>query len=339
MTRSQEEIDKFLDDKLTEAESQIDKMFARRLKELLGQLAQMYAKYGNNGEMSFTDLNRYNRFQKEMKVMAEAIGEDYKQLQKDIQSLMEYQYIENYLRTAFVLEFAAQTEMGFGVPSSETIKAAIVNPIDLLTLPQLMESNRREITRRLQMDISQGLLAGEGYSDIAARIEKSVNFSKVKARRVARTEGHRVQTTARMESAKEAAKHANMTKMWMSGLDSRVRTAHRKLDGKVLDMDGIFVSTAGGKGQGPGVMWNASDDCNCRCTLVYLANGKKPEVRRARNEEDAGYQQKLTHRIEKYMNDGLSHSAAEKKAKKEILPPSLVIPYQTYEEWRKTLSK
>jgi SPP1 gp7 family putative phage head morphogenesis protein len=337
MTRSQEEIDKFLDDKITKAEKDIDKMFARRLKELLGQLAQMYAKYGNKGELSFTDLNRYGRFQKEMKVMAEAIGEDYKQLQNDIQGLMEYQYIENYLRTAFLLEFAAQTEMGFGVPNLDTVKAAIVNPIDLLTLPQLMESNRREITRRLQMDISQGLLAGEGYSDIAARIEKSVGFGKVKARRVARTEGHRVQTTARMGSAKEAAKHANMTKMWMSGLDSRVRTAHRKLDGTVVGVDDIFVSTAGGKGQGPGVMWNASDDCNCRCTVVYLVNGMKPALRRARNEEDPAYQLKLAHRIEKYMGEGLTHSAAEKKAKKEISPPSLVIPYQTYEEWRKKL--
>jgi len=337
MTRSQEEIDKFLDEQITSAENAIDKMFARRLKELLAQLTEMYAKYGTKGELSYTDLNRYNRFQKEMKIMVAGLNEDYKQLQKDIQSLMETQYLENFLRTAFVLEFASQVEMGFGVPSLETVKAAIVNPIELLTLPNLMESNRNEIVRRLQMDISQGLLAGEGYSQIAARIEKSVGFGKVKARRVARTEGHRVQTTARMDSAKEAAKHANITKMWMSGLDSRVRTAHRKLDGKVLDMDGIFVSTAGGKGQGPGVMWNASDDCNCRCTLVYLTNGKKPEVRRARNEEDPAYQLKLAHRIEKYMNDGLTEKAAEKKAKKEILPPSLVIPYQTYEEWRKKL--
>lgn len=338
MTRSQEEIDKFLDDKITTAESEIDKMFARRLKELLSQLTTMYAKYGNEGELSFTDLNRYNRFQKEMKVMATAINEDYKQLQKDIQALMETQYLENYLRTAFLLEFAAQTEMGFGVPSLDTIKAAIVNPIELLTLPKLMESNRNEIVRRISMDISQGLLAGEGYSKIAARIEKSVDFSKVKARRVARTEGHRVQTTARMDSANIAAEHANLKKMWMSGLDSRVRTAHRKLDGTVIAVNALFTSTAGGKGLGPGVMWNASDDCNCRCTVVYLVNGKKPELRRARNEEDPAYQQKLAHRIEKYMNDGLSHSAAEKKAKKEILPPSLVIPYMTYEEWRGKIS-
>jgi len=337
MTRSQEEIDKFLDDQITKAESQIDKMFARRLKELLGQLAQMYAKYGDGEELTFTDLNKQGRFKKEMKVIVEALGEDYRKLMEDIQALMEYQYIENYLRTAYVMEFAAQTELGFGVPSLETIKAAIVNPIDLLTLPQLMETNRREITRRLQMDISQGILAGEGYAKVAARIEKSVGFGKVKAKRVARTEGHRVQTTARIESAKVAAKHANLTKMWMSGLDSRVRTAHRKLDGKVVGIDDIFVSTAGGKGQGPGVMWNASDDCNCRCTLVFLVNGIKPEVRRARNENDLGYQQKLAHRIEKYMNNGLTEKAAEKKAKKEILPPSLVIPYQTYEEWRKKL--
>lgn len=336
--KNQNEIDKYLDELISKAERKIDKMFARRLKELLLQLSQMQLKYSSGKELTFTDLNKYHRMNKEMAIIAKAIDKDFRQLLKDIQSLMETQYVENYLRSAYVYEFEAQETMGFGMQSLETVQKAILNPIEFLTLPKLLESQRNELVRRIATDIAQGLLAGEGYSDIANRIEKSTNFSAKKARRVARTEGHRAQVQGRLDSAEKAAKHAKLTKMWDGTLDSRTRKAHRKLDGTVIERDALFVSTAGGKGVAPGLMFSAADDVNCRCSVLFLVNGKKPEVRRARNEEDPKYQQKLADRIDKYMEQGLTAKQAEKKAKKEIRPPSYVIPYQTYEEWKKGLS-
>ncbi|MCP3741453.1 phage minor head protein [Rossellomorea sp. BNER] len=338
MTRNQNEIDKFLDDKITNAEREIDKLFASRLKELLLQLSNMYHKYTSGKDLSHTDLNKYNRFKKEMALMAEAIDQDYRLLLKEIQALMEAQYIENYLRSAYLYEFEAQETMGFGVPSLNVVRKAIENPIELLKLSKLLEGQRNEIVRKISTDIAQGLLAGESYSDISFRIEKSVMFSAKKARRVARTEGHRTQVQGRLDSAKKASKHVEFKKMWDGTLDGRTRTAHRKLDGTIVDFDGIFVSIAGGKGIAPGLMFNASDDCNCRCSVLFLVNGKKPEMRRSRNEEDPAYQKKLANRIEKYMNEGLTHTQAEKKAKREIKPPSLVIPYQSYEQWYKKIA-
>ncbi|MCQ6275755.1 hypothetical protein JMM81_12390 [Bacillus sp. V3B] len=141
-----------------------------------------------------------------------------------------------------------------------------------------------------------------------------------------------------MDSAKVASKHAKLDKMWDGTLDSVTRKAHRKLDGTVVGFDGVFVSIAGGKGVAPGFMFNAADDINCRCSVLYLVNGKKPEVKRARNEESPKYQKKLADRIEKYMFDGLTAKQAEKKAKREIKPPSLVVPYQSYEDWVNTLT-
>lgn len=334
---NQNEIDKYLDRLISKAESQIEKMFARRLKELLFWLREMYRKYSSGKELTFTDLNKYNRLQKEMALMAKVIGEDYKELQKLIQNMMETQYVENYLRSAYIYEFAAQETMGFGMPTLKQIQEAIANKIPQLTLSSILENNRNELVRRISMDISQGLLAGESYTDIADRIEKSVGFSSIKARRVARTEGHRAQVQGRLDSAEKASKHANLKKMWDGTLDSRTRKAHRKLDGTVVDFDGVFVSSAGGKGIAPGLMFSAADDINCRCSVLFLVNGQKPEVRRARNELDPEYQKKLAERIEKYMLDGLTAKQAEKKAKKEIKPPSLVVPYQSYEEWANKL--
>ena len=73
--------------------------------------------------------------------------------------------------------------------------------------------------------------------------------------------------------------------------------------------------------------------------VFYLVNGKCPKLRRGRNYEDPVYQQKLADRIDMYMEDGLTEKQAEKKAKKEIKPPSLVIPYKSHEEWKKTLGR
>lgn len=304
MTRSQEEIDKFLDKKIASAEKEIDKMFANRLKEILFQLSKMYTKYGDKGTLSYTDLNKYGRFQKEMKAMSEAIGGDFKQLEKDIQGLMETQYIENFLRTAFLLEFASQVEMGFNVPSITAVKEAIMNPIDLLKLPALMEFNRKEVTRRIRIDISTGLMAGEGYAEIAERIEKSLGFGSVKARRVARTEGGRAQSLGRLDSFNQGSEYAKIDKVWLATLDERTRHSHRKLDGKSADKDGYFHYN-GHKALAPRLFMVASLDINCRCSFMGKVNGKLPELRRERLESGK----------------------------------SAVIPFQTYDEWYKKKNK
>ncbi|MFJ7681147.1 hypothetical protein [Peribacillus butanolivorans] len=59
-------------------------------------------------------------------------------------------------------------------------------------------------------------------------------------------------------------------------------------------------------------------DINCRCSVLYLVNGKRPEL------------------IDKYMEDGMTEKQALKKAKEEIKPNSLAIPYMSYKDWYKS---
>ena len=136
-------------------------------------------------------------------------------------------------------------------------------------------------------------------------------------------------------AAEKASKNVDMQKMWDATLDTRTRPAHRKLDGTVKSMDGLYKSPTGAIGPQPGMMMSPKDDCNCRCSLIYLVDGKKPEIKRARNYEDPDYQQKLANKIEKYMIEGYTESQATKLAQKEVTPPSLRVPYMAYEEWYK----
>ncbi|AWI35729.1 phage minor head protein [Bacillus safensis] len=302
---NQNEIDKLLDDMIAEDAKKIDAVFAQRLKEINQQIAALYAKYSIDGKLSMADLNKYNRFKKEMERMTEESSKAFKTVIIIVEALAAKQFLENYMRSAYLYEIEAAVKMGYTLPTTAMIQQAILNPIAELTLSALYKRHRDDYVRQIQISIAQGIQAGEDYSKIAKRIERSTEFARKKARDVARTETHRVQVLGRMKSAEQASKHANLEKTWNSTLDLKTRLGHRKLDGKTAK-NGLFVSIYGGVGPAPGHMNNAKDDINCRCTVSFKVNGKMPDTRRARKG---------------------GSGAGE------------VIPYQTYEEWYKTIER
>lgn len=335
---NQFDIEKLLDIALAKAESDLAAVFAKRLKTILFQVAEMFRKYSVNGELSFTALNNYNRYQKEMKLIGELLTDDYRSIVKMIQEEMEYQYVGKYLMTAYIVEMSVTdgTDMGFSIPSAATIKEALLNPIEFLRLPKILEQHRNDTVRRINIELAQGLIAGEGYATIAKRLEKEFGFSSKKARLVARTESGRSRSVAAEKVFEQASQYAKMEKVWTSMLDHRVRQSHRFLDGKGADKDGLFhyktnKTTAPRLWIGPD---SAALSIQCRCVLLMKVNGKLPEQRRERDYMDDKYQQKLADRIDKYMVD-MTYNQALKKAQKEIKPPSRVIPFVSYDEWYK----
>lgn len=334
---NQLEIEEILDKLLAAAELSLQVVFAKRLKTILRQVALMYRKYEKNGELSFTELNKYNRFQKEMKLIGEMFTEDYKQVIKEIQDQSSNQFVSKYLMTAYIIEMGVKdgTDMGFDIPSVGVINEALLNPIAELTLPKVFEQHRNEIVRKIKIELAQGMIAGEGYATMAKRIEKAVGFSQKKARLVARTEVGRARSIAAEKVMEKASEYADMGAIWMSMLDHRVREAHQELDGKKTDKKGYFHYKAW-KAKAPRLWGIASMDIQCRCVKLLLVNGLIPEYRRERDYMDDKYQQKLADKIDKYMaNDGLTYKQALKKAQKEIQPPSRVIPFISYDEWYK----
>lgn len=301
---TQNDIDKLLDRMIEQTERDIDVVFAKRLKAIHDHIAKLYRKYSDGESISRTDIYKYNRFESEMEFLKENIHADYKDLYRRINNLMKSSYVENYLRSGQIYEFAAQTPMRYTIPRMETVEQAILNPIKDLTLSALMNQHRNEIIRNIRLEIAQGIQAGEDYATMARRIEDRVNFSSVKAKRVARTEAGRVQTVSRLNSGEQASEYADLTKTWASTLDLKVRPAHRRLDDQEADEDGLF-HYRGMTARGPHLWGNPSMDINCRCTILFLVNGKRPELRRARVEGQG----------------------------------NVVIPYQSFNDWYKGLRK
>ncbi|WNN74353.1 hypothetical protein RKS58_13195 [Lysinibacillus capsici] len=94
---NQQEINRILDDLEAKAERDIEIVFAQRLKTILSQMLEMHKKFGKNGQATWTDVNKYNRFNQEMKLIAQQLNADYKEIIKLIQASQERLYIERYL--------------------------------------------------------------------------------------------------------------------------------------------------------------------------------------------------------------------------------------------------
>lgn len=329
------EIHKAIEKLIAEAETEVEELLAKRLESILSDLNKLYAKFVTSDESSYTDLNKYNRLSKELERIAQQLNEDYRKIVKMIEYSNQRIYVENYLMLAYLFEVYQSTEMGFSIPSEDVVAAALINPIEFLTLPKILENHRNEIIRKLHIEISQSLLSGEGYWKMAKRIENAVGFSQKKARLVARTEGGRAMALADDFVTEQASKYCNITKVWLSALDHRVRISHRKLDGKESDKNGFFHYN-GMKSTGPHMWGVAKMDINCRCVTIKKINGQIPSVRRGRDYRDDEYQEKLANKIDELMADeGMTYAQALNQAIKVVQPPSKNIPYQTYEEWKK----
>jgi SPP1 gp7 family putative phage head morphogenesis protein len=329
------EIEEFLDRLAKDLESDIEAVFNRRLRAIINEIAQIYEKYADKeGIVSWTDINRYNRLRKELERIHNQLNETYQEIVSTIQESTEYIFLEGYMRSMYLYEMTSQTSMRVTLPSIQVIRQILKNPIEELTLPKTLEPHRNEIIRRINIEIAQGIQAGESYPQMVKRIQNAVKFSRKKAIRVVRTEAGRARSMANIKATEQASKYAKMTGVWLSALDLRVRRQHRELDGKETDKDGYF-HYRGLKAKGPHLWGTPEMDINCRCVRINKINGKFPIYRRGRNYMDPDYQRKLADRIDKYMEEGLTYKQALKKADKEIKPPSIVMDYVTYDDWYK----
>ncbi len=131
---------------------------------------------------------------------------------------------------------------------------------------------------RLAATLSEGVEAGESIRQLSARVRQTMSLPGVRgqAERIARTEVHNAASAARLEGYKQSG--VVPKKKWHATLDARVRDNHRKLHGKVVDVDDVF-KLRGLRAQAPGQFGVAAEDINCRCAIT-------PVVARA---DDVGF--------------------------------------------------
>ena len=149
------------------------------------------------------------------------------------------------------------------------------------------------LKRSIRAELSRGVANGSTWNEIAGKIAKGMNSpfntSINNAIRIARTEGHRVQQRASLESMIAAkAMGADIVKQWDSTLDGETRPHHRMLDGQIREVEEYF-EIDGLKALAPGHFGRAKEDCNCRCYMLQRARWDLDEDELNELKERAAY--------------------------------------------------
>lgn len=207
-----------------------------------------------------------------------------KQLEKQISGVLDnlqgknFNSIASYLQTCYETGFVGNMYdmQGQGVPlvipiDEGQVLKAVQKTGDDFKLSDKLSGNTTELKKQVKSELQRGFASQLSYADIARNISNYGQADMNRSMRIARTEGHRVQSEARLDSMYAAKKKgADIVKQWDATLDGQTRPNHRQLDGQIRELDEPF-EVGGMKVDCPGGFGIASEDCNCRCCVLQRA--------------------------------------------------------------------
>jgi HK97 family phage portal protein len=166
---------------------------------------------------------------------------------------------------------------GAGLNALDDIGAGIdfdmLNPRVISALRRLAQRFAKRVTETtwnaLKAALEEGLKAGEGADQLAARVEQTMQLRiNQSAGAIARTETMSAITQGSLEGWRQGGVEQ---KTWIATFDDRVRDSHADAHGQTVGIDDNFtVGTA--EGPGPGQMDEAGEAINCRCTMLAIQN-------------------------------------------------------------------
>ena len=285
-----------LDVRLGKYESTVKKFYRESLDTIRLDMAKLYERYSVNGELTLAEMTKYNRLSHLDKQLNEVLGTSANRSKALAEKLARVEYEEGFYRFAWAIDQESGVALRWGLLNPSTVTASVANPLREIAATRLRADGRTKIRRT----ITQGLIRGDSFPRMMRGIRESINGTAADALRIVRTEGQRAQVLGQMDTYDKARDlGVEVTDIWDATLDSRTRTSHGALDNVPAETDegGVYWNTAVGRVAGPTQSGVASFDINCRCRVTGGIQGYEPKLRRVRGEG--------------------------------------VVPYKTYDEWRK----
>lgn len=129
----------------------------------------------------------------------------------------------------------------------------------------------QDVTKEhLRRTVSKGVTAGLSVGEVAKAIRATQGFSKMRSKRIARTETHSVANFS-THKAVESTPLKHLTKEWVATIDERTRVAHASptVNGQKRDMNQDF-RVGGAPMAYPGdPRGGAANVIHCRCIAIY----------------------------------------------------------------------
>lgn len=288
--------------KLTHRDRELAKLTLQREDSLLKKLKKVYKSAFTSvkqvvQQMLGIKLPTQSQIHqmKYQKQLAKNLQQALKPLKSNnISTFKEYlkeSYNNGYIGTLYALQ-------GHGVPlllpvDQRQMLKAISLTNDNIKLSKKLYKDIDNLANTVRHEITRGIAVGASYQDIARNISYRGNVSINNAMRMARTEGGKIASEAKLEAMHEAkSKGVDIVKVWCSALDGKPRReTHLQLDGTAIGIDEYFVTADGKKALAPLLFNDPSEDCNCHCTLL-----ERP--RSALGEKNTRYSNDLGENIE-----------------------------------------
>lgn len=135
-----------------------------------------------------------------------------------------------------------------------------------------VEMLKKHITAQVSRGISSGMTFGQIAQQLSLKMVGTYENPKgsyAYAKRIARTEGHRIQVQSTMDTCYKAKeKGADVVKQWDATLDDSTRESHQQVDGEIKELDEKFSNGLMFPGDPSG---GAAEVVNCRCALSQRA--------------------------------------------------------------------
>ncbi|WPC08002.1 phage minor head protein [Globicatella sp. PHS-GS-PNBC-21-1553] len=303
LNKIQNEIAKLEELSVTNVNKDLWKVYNRINKEIRKNLKELINKYDELPEYQKVNAMRLLSLENQI---SEFVRDTYNddellKIKEIIKGFADEERDDGYFSTMYQVEMETGQELPIqNRVDVDYIRHSVASPINPSLLSKKLYDHREKLAGKAGEALRNGLIQGKGYRDIAVEITRWTESNYKQALRIAITEGHRTRGQAKQKAQEDAVDMgARLEKMWMSALDTRVRSSHRSMDGQVVKVDEEFISPSGHRTLSPGNFGIASEDINCRCSSVTVVNGMKPGYRR----------------------DGYGR----------------VIPYKNYEEWKDDL--
>lgn len=229
------------------------------------------------------------QYQKALKGQIEGIidklhGDEYSTIQKYLSGT----YTNAYVGTAYGMH-------GQGVPvimpidRRAAVKAVITDSKLSMDLYAALGYDMDMLKKSVREEITRGIATSLSYDQIAQNISRYTTMPLSNAKRIARTEGHRIQQASADDARRKAkAMGADVVKQWDASLDGATRPLHRRLDGQIREIDEDFEA-GGKKAKYPGRFNDPAQDCNCRCVALTRARSALDEKELATLKERAEF--------------------------------------------------
>ena len=243
----------------------LEKQYQRALRDIDSKIRML-----QSDELTQSRIYQIN-YQKALKGQIEGIleklhGDEY----STIQQYLSDSYTDGYVGTMYAMS-------GQGIPiitpidRKAAVKAIVTDSELSVELYGALGHDMDKLKKHVREEITRGLASSLPYEQIARNIINFTDLPLSNAKRIVRTEGHRIQQASADDARNMAkAKGADVVKQWDASLDGATRPLHRQLDGQIREVDEPFEA-GGKKVMYPGKFGDPRQDCNCRCVALTRA--------------------------------------------------------------------